>query len=89
MGGGVKKTLALNSLMGAARLEAGGGWSSEEICNPSVGTVSAGGLGGCHRFRGVSVRVLRGGGFSVSRLRFVGGCLGRMGSLFLWVPVLF
>ena len=52
---GVKKTLALNSLMGAARPEAGGGWSSEEICNPLVGTVSAGGLGGCHRFRGVGV----------------------------------
>ena len=27
----------------------GGGWSSEEICNLSIGTVSAGGLGGCHR----------------------------------------
>ena len=24
----------------------GRGWSSEKICNPSVGTVSAGGLGG-------------------------------------------
>ena len=47
--GGPKKTLVLNSLMGAAQPEAGGGgggWSSEEICNPSVGTVSAGGLGG-------------------------------------------
>ena len=33
----------------------GGGWSSEEICNPSVETVSAGGLGGCHRIRGVGV----------------------------------
>ena len=55
-GGGVKKTLVVNSLMGAALPEAGGGgWSSEEICNPSVGTVSAGGLGGCHRFRGVGV----------------------------------
>ena len=33
----------------------------------------------------MSLRVLRGGGSSVSRLRFVGGCLGRMGSFFLWV----
>ena len=51
----MKKTLVLNSLMGAPRPEAGGGWSPEEICNPSVGTVSAGGLGGCHRCRGVGV----------------------------------
>ena len=53
--GGVRKTLVLNSLMRAARPEARGGWSSEEICSPSVGSVSAGGLEGCHLFRGVGV----------------------------------
>ena len=33
----------------------GGGWSLEKISNPSVRAVSAGGLGGCHRFEGIGV----------------------------------
>ena len=54
--GGVKKTLVLNSLMGAAQPEAGGGAGARnKICHPSVGSVSAGGLGGCYLFRGVGV----------------------------------
>ena len=86
-GGGVKKTLLSNSLMEADRPEAGGGgWSSEEICNPSVGTVSAGGLGGCHLFGGVGVTTC----FAWSRVlsvpaAFRGWLFGAHGHFFLWV----
>ena len=54
-GGGEKDSgVELTDGGGSAR-GGGGGWSSKEICNPSVETVSAGGWGGCHRFRGVGV----------------------------------
>ena len=55
MGGAEKNSgVELTDGGGSARGR-GGGWSSEEICNPSVGTISAGWLGGCHRFCSVGV----------------------------------
>ena len=55
MGGGEKDSGVELTDGGGSAGGGGGGWSSEEICNPSVGTVSAWGLGGCHWFRGVGV----------------------------------
>ena len=55
MGGGEKDSGVELTDGGGSAGGGGGGWSSEEICNQSVGTVSAGGFGGCHRFRGVGV----------------------------------